>query len=732
MWVGTFKHGLYFYNAEYHKFEHIKNNMFNVNSINNNNTNCFFEDNNGIWIGTDGGGLNYWNRNSNTFKSYSSKNNKLHTDIVLSLLNTKKDELWVGSWGNGLAIFNTKTKTYKTLTTENSFLLSNNIIAMVMDREGKIWISSLYGGLQIYDPKNNTHENIDLPYSMKGSSVTNSIINIFIDRDDNVWLGSFNHGLIKASKKNAKWNFVACIFLKGMQGENNFYTNTVIQDSKGDILTGTPSGLFMYNKSENTFTNITKSNGYTNLNVISIVEDEKNKLWLATRNGVYSYNSNTKEIIRYDKEDGLQGSVFNTGAFLKTKSNEILFGGSNGFNIFSPDKIKKTKDGPKVFISSLKIFNQSISVKDETKILSKHISQTDSIVLSHQQNNIDLEFNALTFFHPRKVNYAYFLEGFESSWNYVENRQNAIYTNLDPGNYVFRVKSSNSDGVWSDSEKKLYINILQPYWQTLWFKFICAFTIIAFLHLIYKLRTRSIKKQQIVLENKIKERTSQLVKQTKKLKITAEELDLKNKEIQRFTYAVSHDLKSPLSGIKGIAGLIPTEFILEDFPGLQEYLDMINISCDTMSTLIADITKLAKMGKIENKFELLDINYIVALSIKLVEAKIKTKNIKLKIDPLIEIKVNKNENYAIFNIIDNGMGMNQKSLDKLFTPFERFHVDTKGTGLGLYMVKQIIESHNGKINVHSDGENKGATFSIQLPRTQVSVIKKEKTNLEIL
>gem|GEM_PF-2566343 len=182
MWVGTFKHGLYFYNAEYHKFEHIKNNMFNVNSINNNNTNCFFEDNNGIWIGTDGGGLNYWNRNSNTFKSYSSKNNKLHTDIVLSLLNTKKDELWVGSWGNGLAIFNTKTKTYKTLTTENSFLLSNNIIAMVMDREGKIWISSLYGGLQIYDPKNNTHENIDLPYSMKGSSVTNSIINIFIDR----------------------------------------------------------------------------------------------------------------------------------------------------------------------------------------------------------------------------------------------------------------------------------------------------------------------------------------------------------------------------------------------------------------------------------------------------------------------------------------------------------------------------------------------------------------------
>jgi len=550
-----------------------------------------------------------------------------------------------------------------------------------------------------------------------------------------------------------------------MQGENNFYTNTVIQDSKGDILTGTPSGLFMYNKSENTFTNITKSNGYTNLNVISIVEDEKNKLWLATRNGVYSYNSNTKEIIRYDKEDGLQGSVFNTGAFLKTKSNEILFGGSNGFNIFSPDKIKKTKDGPKVFISSLKIFNQSISVKDETKILSKHISQTDSIVLSHQQNNIDLEFNALTFFHPRKVNYAYFLEGFESSWNYVENRQNAIYTNLDPGNYVFRVKSSNSDGVWSDSEKKLYINILQPYWQTLWFKFICAFTIIAFLHLIYKLRTRSIKKQQIVLENKIKERTSQLVKQTKKLKITAEELDLKNKEIQRFTYAVSHDLKSPLSGIKGIAGLIPTEFILEDFPGLQEYIDMINISCDTMSTLIADITKLAKMGKIENKFELLDINYIVALSIKLVEAKIKTKNIKLKIDkqlpeiygdknriiqvfgnlidnaikymgqqpnPLIEIKVNKNENYAIFNIIDNGMGMNQKSLDKLFTPFERFHVDTKGTGLGLYMVKQIIESHNGKINVHSDGENKGATFSIQLPRIQVSVIKKEKTNLEIL
>mgnify|MGYP003866810007 CR=1 FL=1 len=751
MWLGPYKKGLSFYDPIYHKFKHVENEPFNSQSINNNNINCFIQDRNNtndhLWIGTDGGGLNYWDRTSNSFIKYNLDNKKLNTNVVLSILQTKEDQLWLGSWGGGITVFNLKSKNYDVLTKENSFLLSNNVFNLMMDSKERIWISTFHGGLQVYDPKTKTHKNIDLKNNINKTKVT-TITTVTEDKNGNVWVGTQISGLYKLVETNEKWRYTSYNSPENEQNISNDFINAIVEDSKGILWVGTQAGLNKYNSKTDSFQSITHKSGLKNDAIKGIIEDSNHWLWLSTGDGIIHFDPKTETSINYDISDGLQGSEFNSNSFYKTKTYDLIFGGSNGFNIFQAKDIIKREDKPRVNITSLKIFNKPVNPGDESKILKKHISQSDSIILSYDNSVINFEYNALTFRHPDKVNYAYFLDGFETNWNYVGSKKTANYTNLEPGEYTFRIKSSNSDGIWNNNETTLNITITPPFWLTWWFLLLMLVLLISCIYLGLYLRIRNIKKYQLTLEKKIDERTRQLQQQKKELEKAADELTVKNQEIQRFTFAVSHDLKSPLSGIKGIASLIPMEFVMKDFPELEQYLEMINISCDTMNNLIADITKIAKIGKVENKNEVLDTNEIVSLSTTLVKGKLKVSKVKLIVEenlpniygdrnriiqvfgnlldnaikymgdqkrPTVHIKAEEDGEKIQFFVSDNGSGMDEKSLKKLFSPFERFHSDVKGTGLGLYMIKQIVESHDGTINAISDGKGKGTTFKVTLP-----------------
>ncbi|QWX85507.1 GHKL domain-containing protein [Cellulophaga sp. HaHaR_3_176] len=760
MWLAPYRKGLSFYDPIYHKFKHIKNHPFDSQSLNNNNINCYIEDINNntdhLWIGTDGGGLSYWDRTTNTFEKYSLDHKNLNANVVISILQDKKNKLWLGSWGKGITIFNLKNKNYEVLTKENSFLLSDNVFNLKMDSKGRIWIATFYGGLQLYDPETKTHKNINLKNTINNTKVS-TITNISEDTKGNIWVGTQISGLYKLVETNDEWQFKSYNSQENEHFISNDFINAIVEDSKGTLWVGTQAGLNKYDYKTGSFQSITRKDGLKNDAVKGIIEDENHLLWLSTGFGIIQYNPENEVSINYDINDGLQGNEFNSNSFYKTRNNELIFGGSNGFNLFKAKNINKRQDKPKVNITSLKIFNKTIYAGDASKILKRHISQVDSITLSYDNDVINFEFNALTFRHPDKVNYAYFLDGFETDWNYVGHKKNATYTSLEPGEYILRIKSSNSDGIWNNNETKLHITITPPYWETWWFRLLITILLISSIYLFLYLRVKNIKKYQLTLEKKIDERTQQLQQQKKELKKVADELITKNKEIQRFTFAVSHDLKSPLSGIKGIASLIPKK----DYPELETHLDMINISCDTMNNLIADITKIAKIGKIENKNEILDTNEIVALSTTLVKGKLEVSKVKLIVEnnlpniygdrnriiqvfgnlldnaikymgdqkqPVIYIKAQENGEKTQFSVLDNGSGMDERSLKKLFTPFERFHSNVKGTGLGLYMIKEIIESHNGIIYAESEGKEKGTTFTVILPNIKSQQIKNKINN----
>ena len=751
MWVGPFKQGLSFYDPKYYKFTHIKTDPFNAGSLSNNIVNCFAEDKNGnIWIGTDGGGLNYWNRKQNSFEHYSLSNGKLNSNVVLSLFQAGQDRLWIGTWARGLTFFDLRKGRYTNWNRENSFLGSNHVIAILQDKKSRIWIGTLFGGIHLYYPASNTHRHIRLESEIDGAEVI-TVARLLEDKQGHIWVGTQLSGLFRLVEKDTIWELTHYHSLNEASGVSNDFINMIIEDDGGTIWVGTQAGLNQYQAGTNTFKSITKADGLKDDAIKGIIEDEEGFLWLSTGKGIIRYDPATGQSLNYDLYDGLQGDQFNAAAVYVTSKGEFLFGGSNGFNILTTDQAEKREDKPGVYLYSLKIFNQPVYAGDEFGVLQQDISQTDSVTFTYKQSVINFEFRALTYRHPDKVNYAYFLEGFESEWNYVGNNPSATYTNLSPGRYTLRIKSTNSDGVWNDQETTLAIRVTPPYWSTWWFRTLIIILMVVVIYVIYLVRIRNIKKYQAELERQISERTRELRLQKEKLVEAADELSIKNEEIQRFAFAVSHDLKSPLNNIKGIAGLIPMEIDLDEHPEIKNYLNLIGASCTTMSDLITDITKIARLGKIENKQEWLDTHEIVQSAIDLVIGGLKERPVKLVIaedlpgifgdrnrmiqvfenlidnaikymgdqkEPIVHIEAKENGREDQFLVKDNGSGMDANALKNLFAPFERFDNRVAGTGLGLYMIKKIIESHNGHIQAGSEGKGKGTTFVISLPRIE--------------
>ncbi len=750
MWLGSFKRGLCFYDKEYLKFKHEKKNKPIKSSLSNNIATCFLEDKNkNIWIGTDGGGLNYWDRNKKTYTHYSLDNGKLNTNVVLSIVR-KDNELWIASWADGITIFDMDSKEYRVMNVENSSLSSKFLENLLKDNHGNIWIATFRGGLHKYNSITDRLEKIHLVMDGRVLNPT-QVITVFEDNLGDIWLGSHGDGVIRLKNENDIWK-VANQYKVRSEEEisiSSDFVNVIHQDQNGLLWVGTDSGLNKYSTKSNLFIRIEEPEELKNISIESIEHDEKGSLWLGTNKGLKKYNPFDNELISYNTSDGVQGANFNSSSSYKLSSKELVFGGSNGFNVFYPNKIKKRKDKPQLYISKLKIQNKQVYPNDEFGVLKKTISKTDTLSLDYTHNVINFEFTTVTYRNPEKVSYAYFLEGFEDDWNYVGNKNDVTYTNLDPGKYKLHVKSTNSDGLWVGNEKTLCLEVIPPFWQALWFKVLTIGLLLVVGYLIYYSRTRSVIRNQKKLKKEIALRTKELQLQKDKLMDVADELSFKNEEIQRFAFSVSHDLKSPLSNIRTITELIQMEFSEKDLPLIEKYMEMIDVSCETMTDLIADITRVARIGKIKNNKEMLDTNRMVKLSRVMINTKFEEQNVALIIkeslpkiyadrnriiqvfsnlfdnsikymgnqkNPIIEIKFEENNETVTLFVSDNGSGMDNKSLKKLFSPFERFHSGTNGSGLGLYMIKQIINSHGGTISATSEGKGKGATFIVTLPK----------------
>ncbi len=484
-----------------------------------------------IWIGTFGQGLKKYSPQLDTFQRITTQNPKtslLPSDVVTSLLIDDKNQLWIGTL-KGICIYDLNTNTFVKTYEHNNKLLHINIYYLFQDKRGIIWICT-QEGVHTYNPKDDKLRTME--YERKGFNF--KVKSIVEDKQGNVWLGTDN-GLIRYNTANDK--FTAYYHVQNQKDaiSNNAISRLFI-DNKDNLWIATGAGLNLYLPDKDGFKTYNKSDGFADEYISNILQDEQNNLWCVTSKGIIKFDPQTGEVRNYDLKDGAE---FNRNG-KQIRGEKFLLGGAHrGFYVFHPDSIKNNTTPPPVYITDFSIFNKPVK-PGKNSVLKKTIITTKEIVLSYKQSVFSFGFAALNYIRPEKNQYAYKMKGFDDEWRFTnsENRI-ATYTNLAPGDYIFRVKASNNDGVWNTNGVSIKITITPPWWQTWWFRITLFLTIAGGILAFYFWRVSSLKARQRELENKVNERTAKLQEANLVLEERQEEILQQSEELQQ----QSDDLK---------------------------------------------------------------------------------------------------------------------------------------------------------------------------------------------
>jgi ligand-binding sensor domain-containing protein len=508
IWIGTFGNGLNIMNPIADKFIHFKSEPGNKNSLSNDQVNVFLEENDFLWIGTEGG-LNRYNKKDYTFKHYVNdplNKKSIGSNAVWALCKDKRGNLWIGTWGGGLNRFDYKTESFEHYyndPTDTNSIGSNNMFSIFEDSRGSLWIGTMGSGLNMFDSK----RKIFTRYNISNSGIyTNYVSSIIEAKNGDLWLAD-ETSFERFDRKTKIFEH----YLHVDGDSTSLSSNKSISsfaDSKGNLWLGTDAGLNLFNESTKGFTCYQIENGLPDNCINSILEDDHGNLWLGTHKGISKFinaiNLPAKPVFKnYTYGDGLQGNEFGRRSCLRGTDGTMYFGGSNGFNVFNPDKILENTYIPPVVITEFRIFNNPVTIGN--KGLKNDADSTENLVLSYKQSVFSFDFAALNYIASSKNQYAYKMEGFDKDWNYVGAKHTATYTNLDPGKYVFRVKASNNDGLWNEKGISLNIFITPPFWKTIWFYGLVIVAVGGSGFGVYRLRVRQLLKRKEELTQSVDE-----------------------------------------------------------------------------------------------------------------------------------------------------------------------------------------------------------------------------------
>jgi len=598
-----------------------------------------------------------------------------------------------------------------------------------------------------------------------------SILCITEDAEKNIWIGSNNGGIDKFDPATGK--FKSC----ASRSTGPISTNNILPGKKtGNIWVGDYTfGLLLMNSKGEILKTYNVSDGLPCETVLALQMDPTGILWISTANGLCRFNPATEKFQLYNKINGLQGLLFNGGASLQATDGRIYFGGVHGVNAFYPDQIKTDTTLPLTALTDLDINGKPATIGKDAQ-MPVHISVAKDIELSHDLNELTFHFTSLLFNQGSESQFAYKLSPIDKDWVKSWTIRQARYTNLSPGDYTFTVKASNADGVWNETGTSVTIHILPPWWRTWWAYVLYAFVFIGIIYGFIAYRSAALMKENKVLEEKVELRTNQLQASIENLKATQSQLVQSEKmaSLGELTAGIAHEIQNPLNFVNNFSEVnkeLADELEVEIDKGnytdakiiakdIKDNEEKINHHGKRADAIVKGMLQHSRSST--GQKELTDINALadeyLRLSYHGLRAKEKSFNAIMKTDfdetigkiniipqdigrvllnlynnafyavnekiktnaenyePTVSVQTKKLNDKVLLTVMDNGNGIPQKVIDKIFQPFFTTKPTGQGTGLGLSLSYDIIKAHGGEIKVETK-EGEGTEFIIQLPIT---------------
>ena len=545
MWFGSFEGGISRYSND------LFVSISEKDGLANNSVMSFYKDKkDNMWIGTWGGGVSrldydaFRKRDTIIFQNYSQQKDGLAYNNIWSICEDKKGNIWFGTSAQGLSMFDGKKFTNYHF---KQGLHGVHISSLLVDKKGNIWIAH-EKGLDKYDGKTFTFYGKDKEISELGVSA------IYEDNLGQMWFGSSD----RITKYDGR-NFISITRPEGFPKIRN-----IVNDKFGYLWLSTDAGIVVYNGS--VFRSITEKDGLSSNTVYYIQPDENGDLWMGTNNGIDKLDLdkfvNQKEIVlkHYGKEEGFIGVECNQNAFYKDIDGKLWIGTVGGITIYDPKQEKKNGIEAETQITSIRLFLEDVD-------FSKFSDSTENglpinLKLPYDKNHITFDFIGISQTIPNKVKYKFMLEGFDSGWLPEGKETSTTYSNLPPGKYTFLLKAANNDGLWNIKPITYSFEIIPPFWKRPWFFIIVTIIIVGSIYLMIKMRERSLKHSQKLLEEQVTIRTYELLEEKEKLQTAYSEIDEKNKDITDSIHYAKRIQQAILPSEGMWKQLLPESFIL--------------------------------------------------------------------------------------------------------------------------------------------------------------------------
>ena len=747
IWFSTLEGGVSYFSYKNKQFEYFTHNPLDIHSISSDRIGAFHEDKEGnVWIGTEEGGLNKLLANERKFTRYY-----LHTEYIapciLGIGNNSDNSLYITGLRIGLYRFDIENGRFFNLM-RNTPLENNPTITHITDlgtdSKGNVWlITHAKEGIVVYDPKTKVYYNAASPGSFNKELLSVPYaVSMEEDSKKRIWILSYLGLYMFDSKVHT--------FLSNNDDIHSLSSNylyTLYEDSKKNIWVGGSKGLdrIIEQKGDILFERYSEKYSLPT-SVKSILEDESGNLWLGSNQGITEFNPGTKRIKNFKINRELENQEFSERLCYKTSAGEMYFGGTNGFVRFNPDSLYELNSPPKIYIVDFQLFNKSQKVGERSP-LKQSILYTEEIKLSYKQSVISFEYAALNGGNDEAAEYAYIMEGFDDKWNFVGDKRFATYTNLSPGEYTFRVTTTDGNQLSGSQGASVRIRITPPLWRT---TAAYIFYFILFIALLYLFR------RSIIYREKLK---NELLSEKNAIKAVQEANMMK----LRFFTNISHEFRTPLTLIKA-----PIEKLINSISQIKpvEQKDLLKLIQSNSDKLLRMVNQLLDYRKLEagslvlepSQGDIVDfckktwsifnvlaqqkkINYVFSTNIDSQIMSFDADKIEKIITNLLsnafkftpeegeitfsieKIKEstgfnNTNRQTIIMTVKDSGVGIPEKDLPHIF---ERFYNVTRsgsgkyeGTGIGLTLVKELTELHQGEISVKSR-ESEGAEFRVKIP-----------------